>query len=89
MNRILQNFQAGVRAAMYKAHKAAGEPFAIFEERPKRAYKRPSYKAMYEEQKQRADVLEESLIALKRELESPEIQVVRKVRLMEVADESQ
>jgi hypothetical protein len=89
MNRILENFRAGVRAAVHKAHKAAGEPFAIFAERPRRAYKRPSYKALYEEQKQRADALEESLIALQRELESPEVQVVRKVRLMEVADESQ
>jgi hypothetical protein len=89
MNRILENFRTGVRAAMRKAHKAAGEPFAIFEEQPKRTYYRPSYKAMYEEQKQRADALEESLIALKRELESPEIQVVRRVHLEEVADESQ
>jgi hypothetical protein len=113
MKRILE----GVRAAMYKAHKAVGEPFAIFEERPKRAYKRPSYKTLYEEQKllaiafeeqavkqgaradaaeaeareqrQRADALEESLIALQRELSSPEVQVVRRVHLEEVADESQ
>jgi hypothetical protein len=89
MNRILENFRAGVRAAMYKAHKAAGEPFAIFEERPRRAYKRPSYKTLYEEQRQRADALEESLIALQRELSSPEVQVVRRVHLEEVADESQ
>jgi hypothetical protein len=117
MKRILENFRAGVRAAMYRAHKAAGEPFAIFEESPKRAYNRPPYKQMYHEQRllaiafeeqavkqgqradaaeaeareqrQRADALEESLIALQRELESPEVQVVRRVHLEEVADESQ
>jgi hypothetical protein len=115
MNRILKNFRAGVLAAVHKAHRSVGEPFAIFEERPKRTCKRPPYMKWWKEQKllaiafeqqaimqgqradaaeaeareqrQRADALEESLIALQRELESPE--VVRKVRLMEVADESQ
>jgi hypothetical protein len=89
MNRIVENFRAGVLAAVHKAHRSVGEPFAIFEDKPKRAYCRPSYKTLYEEQKQRADALEQSLIALQRELSSTEVQVVRKVRLMEVADESQ
>jgi hypothetical protein len=65
---ILSNFKAAIENGLRKAHRSVGEPFAIFEEKPKRTCKRPSYKTLYEEQKQRTDALEQRLLALQWEL---------------------
>jgi hypothetical protein len=65
---ILSSFKAAIGNGLRKAHRSVGEPFAIFEEKPKRTCKRPPYMKMWKAEKQRADALEESLLALQGEI---------------------
>jgi hypothetical protein len=85
---ILSSFKAALENGLRKAHRSVGEPFGIFEEKPKRTCKRPPYKQWWKEQKvltnafkqqaieqsQRANALEETLHALQRELAQKEAQ---------------
>jgi hypothetical protein len=71
---ILSSFKAALENGLRKAHRSVGEPFAIFEEQPKRACKRPPYMKLWKAEKQRADALEEALHALQRELAQKEAQ---------------